>query len=236
MPHMLVKIAAVGLGAGVLLLSTAALLSGGRMAMLGLLPEAPGSQDMASRDFTWDGGDSLDVSTSATVHLVPGQTPRVTIRAPRRALDRVRFHDGTLDLSGSNFFYNDHLDVTIAGVLLRDITLDGSGKIFLGTLHQDRLSVDIQGSGDVEGSGQVDSASLEVAGSGRMRLGQLIVSKARIDIAGSGNVAVDARDQADVEIAGSGSVRFPGTPKKLSSQISGSGRVLNGSGPDAERN
>jgi hypothetical protein len=234
MPRMLVMIAALGLGAGILLLGAAAFLSGGRMGMLGMPLEAPGSQTLASRDFAWDGGDSLEIETPATVHLVPGPTARVTIRAPQHVLDRVQLHGGTLDLSGSNFFHNDHLDVTISGILLRDITLDGSGKVLLGAVHQDRLSVDIQGSGDVEGSGQVDSASLEVEGSGRMRLGQLTAGKARIEISGSGNVAVDARDEADVEISGSGSVRFPGTPKKLSSQISGSGRVLNGAGSDKD--
>lgn len=213
MPRTLVTIAALGLGAAVILVGASAMLSGGHISIPGIAQDDVSLQKSVTRDFPWDGGDSIEIEAPATVHLVPGKVARVTISGPQDALDRVRLHDGTLSLSDSSFFRHDHLDVTFSGIVLREITLDGSGKILLGSIHQDRLSLEIEGSGEVEGEGEVDRVSLQVAGSGRARLGHLTARKAEIDIAGSGNVVINATDEADVAISGSGRSAFP-IPRK----------------------
>jgi hypothetical protein len=72
--------------------------------------------------------------------------------------------------------------------------------------------------------GRVVSQRIAISGSGKYRGSDLESSDCEVDVAGSGAVVVRVSDLLDVEITGSGDVRYYGTPEVVES-ITGSGRL-----------
>jgi uncharacterized protein YjlB len=124
------------------------------------------------------------------------------------------------------------VQVDLSGPALQEATLDGSGSIELQDLSQDRLHVQIRGSGWAGGSGKVQSLRLEIMGSGSAHLAQLAETNADITIDGSGDADVSPTGDAQVTIAGSGDVRLHAHPAQLTTHVYGSGRISEVSGSE----
>ena len=184
----------------------------------------------AARDFDWNGGDQLELDVPGNLHFQPAAEWHLSIRAPQRVLDRLSVNDGRIALKPGRRHHWVALDIELSGPTLRDITLNGTGKLVLDHLQQDSLAVAIHGSGSVRATGSVESLKLDIMGSGDARLEQLAARSAKIFIAGSGNADIAPSDDADVFIAGSGDVRLHTHPKHLSSKVAGSGRIIELSG------
>ncbi|MGJ4993461.1 GIN domain-containing protein [Bradyrhizobium sp. HKCCYLS3077] len=101
----------------------------------------------------------------------------------------------------------------------------GSGNLKLPESSQDSLRITLRGSGGVSAGGTAQQVSLDASGSGRADLGRLVTERANATIRGSGDVDLAPRQDADISVSGSGVVRLHGAVARLSSYVSGSGRV-----------
>jgi hypothetical protein len=185
---------------------------------------------IVSRDFTWDGSDRVEFDGSGDLHFHPAPTWHLSVRGPEHTLDRLRVGDGRIRLHDSGFFHwdsPDHLDIQLSGPDLQQIAVNGSGSITLDDLKQEKVDIHIRGSGSALAHGSVESLHLEIAGSGSAQLEGLAAKDAYVRIAGSGDADIASTESADVSIAGSGDVRLHGSPRRLSSHVAGSGRVVN---------
>jgi hypothetical protein len=133
----------------------------------------------------------------------------------------------------------------VSAVMLRRVTISGSGTVRAEALRADDLSLEISGSGDmafaqltagavslgISGggkmtvSGEAESVAVRISGSGNVQTGGLATQAAEVRISGSGNVKVDAAQTLDVQISGSGTVKYTGQPQ-ISQRISGSGSIV----------
>jgi hypothetical protein len=184
---------------------------------------------IVSRDFSWDGGDRLQLSVPGVVHFHPAATWHLTVRGPEHTLDRLSVLDGHIRLNNSGFFHwggNDRLAIELSGPALQGIAVNGSGSITLNDLKQDSLDIRIGGSGSAVAQGSVKSLRLDIRGSGRAELEGLAANDAYVRIGGSGLADIAPTDSADVSIGGSGEVRLHTFPRRLSSHVRGSGRVI----------
>jgi hypothetical protein len=179
-----------------------------------------------AREFAWSGADTLRLDIAANLHYQPAPQWRLSIRGPRRALDRISVDGDRIDLKRPYHHVAGVLEIELSGPALRDITLNGSGKLRLEHLAQDALTVAIHGSGSVRASGSVDTLKLDIMGSGDALLEQLAARSSRIFIAGSGSADIAPIDDASIFIAGSGDVRLHTHPKHLDSKVAGSGQVI----------
>ena len=93
-------------------------------------------------------------------------------------------------------------------------------------LQQPELAFRIAGSGAVRAQGVVDRLSITISGSGDAQLGDVATKELSVRISGSGVVTASPKDEADVTISGSGNLKLLSKPARLSSHISGSGRVI----------
>ncbi len=154
--------------------------------------------------------------------------PRIVITGPEEALRRVRVGEGHIGREESwiGSFGDERLEVIVTGVALDRISIGGSGKVLLGRLDQDRLDLNIGGSGSISGEGRIDRVQVNIGGSGKVDLARAVSTEASIRIGGSGDVDVAPRENASVSIAGSGSVRLAVRPEHLHSKVAGSGRIL----------
>jgi Putative auto-transporter adhesin, head GIN domain len=192
--------------------------------------EGSSSGQIASHDFAWNGGDRLELNVPGNLHFLPAAEWHLSIRGPERVLDRLSVNDGRIAMKHTDHHHMGQLDIELSGPALRDITLNGAGRLVLDQLKQDSLAVAIHGSGSVRATGSVDSLKVDIMGAGDALLEQLAARSIRIFIAGSGDADIAPIDDADIFIAGSGDVRLHTHPKHLNSKVAGSGRIIELSG------
>ncbi|HWY61151.1 MAG TPA: DUF2807 domain-containing protein [Rhizomicrobium sp.] len=130
----------------------------------------------------------------------------------------------------------DHLAVIISGsgsasmdgATVHDakLVISGSGKADLGALQAGHVMAQISGSGSLSGAGHADDIDLKISGAGDAHFGALSTTSAEVDISGSGKAEIAPRDEAQIRITGSGTVRMDTKPAKLETTIRGSGHVM----------
>jgi hypothetical protein len=187
------------------------------------------SGPITTRDFTWSGGDSLDLEAPADLEYTQGPTTKITVTGPKSALDKLTIHDGHIDLDdscvGICLNSNDGLKIVMTAPNITKFEASGSQSIAINDYNQDELRVHISGSGDVTAKGKATHAVLDITGSGDADLGGLTGDDAEVDISGSGDATVAPVKQADIRVSGSGDVHLKTRPPVVHSQISGSGDV-----------
>ncbi|MFL5297959.1 MAG: GIN domain-containing protein [Phenylobacterium sp.] len=180
-----------------------------------------------TKDFTWDGGDSLEVDVPADVQYTQGPTAKVTVTGPARAVE-------DLEISGGHVRYDhgdhrnrhwDELTIVMTAPAVSRFEISGSGKIAIAAYKQDKLDLRISGNGQITAAGEARDVSVDVSGSGQADLATLAAKTADVEIHGSGEATLAPTDAAKVEISGSGDVTLLTHPPKLESNISGSGRL-----------
>lgn len=116
----------------------------------------------------------------------------------------------------------------VVGVALPEIpvvNIKGSGNIILLDLKQAGIELEIEGSGDITASGQVDSLEVSIAGSGDVDASDLIANRGHLSIAGSGDIRAYVSQAVTARVAGSGDIVVRGNPPQRRKQIAGSGSV-----------
>lgn len=195
--------------------------------------ESDDSGPVVTRNFSWDGSDRLELDISGHVLFHPAPAWHLTIRGHQGLLDQLLVSDGRIREKnhGFSFFgffawhHSGPVQIDLSGPALREAALNGSGSIDLQGLQQDRLHVEIRGSGWARGSGNVKSLKLEIMGSGSARLAQLAVANVDVTIDGSGDADISPSGATQVTIAGSGDVRLHSHPAHLDTHVYGSGRI-----------
>ena len=100
--------------------------------------ETSNSGDNAtSREFAWDGDDSVAINIPAEVHYQPGSSRSVTVKGAPEMLRHVQIEDGEIAFDCA---WRDHiggrLNVTLAGNAMRSFVINGSGHLFLNGIDQ----------------------------------------------------------------------------------------------------
>lgn len=104
------------------------------------------------------------------------------------------------------------------------IDIAGSGNV---TAEVDcpEVDADITGSGTIQLTGRTRSVDLSIAGSGDYKAEQLLSENTKVSVAGSGSAWVYASAVLEASIAGSGDVYYRGNPADVKRNIAGSGEV-----------
>jgi hypothetical protein len=128
-----------------------------------------------------------------------------------------------LSVSGSGDIINDgEINTRII-----DLSISGSGRMFLKELKAERVKAAISGSGDMElaGSGKTVDLSVVISGSGNFKGLDFESVDVNVKIAGSGDAFVYAANSLKVRAAGSGDVTYKGNPS-IDQSVMGSGKVI----------
>jgi hypothetical protein len=116
--------------------------------------------------------------------------------------------DGTLYVGGP-----DGAEIHIGVIELKRLQIEGSGSFEARDLKGKQLAVSISGSGSMKLAGTVDEHEVTINGSGDVFSEGLRAKKATVKISGSGTAFVQATDNLNVNIQGSGTVEYVGQPK-----------------------
>jgi hypothetical protein len=192
----------------------------------------------------------VSVRGGIDVIVAPGPVSSFKIEADRNLLDYidVRNNGGVVEVRskrGYNLRPKTNMKVYATAPSFSSIEVAGSGDITSRSKisSDNKLNLEIKGSGDIKldvdapsigahiaGSGSIalngrtQNFDADIRGSGDVRSFNLLSENTNVDIAGSGNAEVFASKQLNVEIKGAGDVRYKGTAS-VNQKIMGSGSV-----------
>jgi hypothetical protein len=174
--------------------------------------------DLVSDDFEIDVGGSGDISlgnlTADQIDINIGGSGDVT-------LGNLSTEHFEISIGGSGEVRTGSVNVPTF-----EVDIHGSGDIGINELSGNDLKLDVNGSGDlVIDAGQVDDQEINIDGSGNFRAEDLSSKTVDVRVGGSGNIAVWVSDSLNVDIFGSGDVRYYGRPA-VSSRGNGSGDII----------
>lgn len=102
-----------------------------------------------------------------------------------------------------------------------NIAGNGSGNCSIGSITTNEANVALQGSGNftIQG-GKVAECNISMSGSGNVNTGAMQAGEVNVMIQGSGNATVQASDELNAVVRGSGKVRYSGTAKVTTTNAS----------------
>ena len=106
-----------------------------------------------------------------------------------------------------------------------EVSLSGSGNINILDFKNNNLSLNISGSGNITGNGEVETLVVKINGSGNLMSKEIKSKSATITINGSGDAEVFASDSISAKINGSGNIKYFGNPENVDSIINGFGDI-----------
>ena len=182
----------------------------------------------ATRDFAWNGGDTVDIELAGNVHYRAGSGTQVQVTGDPALLDHVQVSNGHVRLNCNlhNVWGHEQLDVTLPGRPFRAFTLAGAGTVTLENIDQPDLHLTLMGAGDLKASGRTENLSTQIMGACDVKLGALVAQRANVTIMGSGDTEIAPVDDAHITIMGSGDVTLRSEPKSLHTTIMGSGSIV----------
>jgi hypothetical protein len=179
----------------------------------------------ASRDLAWSGGDTLDIALPADVRYTQGAgAAKLVVRGPEDVISHVRVDHGRVEFDTPSLDA-DEVTIELTAPKVTRFVVSGSGRLAIHDYRQDQLSLRITGDGNVTADGAAKAATVEISGSGEADLAELSLDGAEVAITGSGEAKVGPKSWAKLNISGSGNVDLLSHPRRLESQISGSGHV-----------
>ena len=107
-----------------------------------------------------------------------------------------------------------------------EVSLSGSGNINILDFKNNNLSLNISGSGNITGNGEVETLVVKINGAGNLMSKEIKSKSATITINGSGDGEVFASDSISAKINGSGNIKYFGNPENVDSIINGSGNII----------
>lgn len=129
------------------------------------------------------------------------------------SLDEVNV-DGKADIYSESTIKTDYIELVI----------NGNGKIKM-DLDASKVKATVPGAGKIELTGKANEAEFSVPGSGKIDAEDLKVQKADASISGIGKITLDASEELNSSVSGSGTIIYKMLPKKLNENISGIGKI-----------
>jgi hypothetical protein len=178
-----------------------------------------------SRQLAWSGGDTLEIGLPAEVSYVQAAGPaKLLVRGPENAVRHVRVAHGRIefDRPGLNA---DNIIVELSAPNVSRFVVSGDGRLGIRDYNQPTLSLQVSGDGQVQAAGAAKTATVEISGAGDADLAGLQTDGAEVTISGAGEAKVAPKAWAKLTVSGSGDITLLSHPRRLESQVSGSGRI-----------
>ncbi len=124
--------------------------------------------------------------------------------------------------------HNDNSELFVNVPELVGVSMNGSGNINIsGNFTTQNFTASMSGSGNINlPEGQIENLKVEINGSGELDGHQFKAHNAEVTIKGSGEVRVYVTGHLNIKIKGSGDVYYIGDPREVTTDVSGSGKVI----------
>lgn len=157
---------------------------------------------------------------------VTAKNGELKISTDREIHFRTECFEVTVYANCDSVSINGGIELIMDGVSTKSLEIDvqGAVKAQIADAHADSMSIKVDGAGEFDISGDVDTFSAEFNGAGELRAMELICKDASISISGAGDVEISCTGTLSTDISGVGSVGYYGSPA-LSLNNSGAAAV-----------
>jgi hypothetical protein len=170
----------------------------------------------------------IDLVGSAEVEVSVGPATSVAVTADDNILPIIEtaVAGDTLKI-GSQKSVDTRLGVKVKITVpaLDGVAISGSGNIHAQGLKSGTVEAGVIGSGNITLNGMADLFTAQIAGSGDLRAGDLSAKRVHVIVAGSGSATVQASQELDASVTGSGNVNYTGNPPQVRRSVTGSGNI-----------
>ena len=173
---------------------------------------------------------SVELAGSADVNILLGNAESVNVEADDNIVPLIQtiVTNGKLVISTKpnvDFASAHPVVVTLSMKSLERVALSGSGNLNVAARAGPDLVVDLSGSGNIAVDGVADHVTISLPGSGNIECKGLKTKSAKVTLMGSGTITVYASETLDASVAGSGAIRYDGSPAQVTKSITGSGTI-----------
>jgi hypothetical protein len=188
-----------------------------------------GESRYLERTVTAQSGDTLHIDTDIHGHVRTGALRAELVLPALRAVTSESL--GTTEVSG---FSGDQLDLTLDGAGSMKVacnyrivkaSLGGIGSMQMQGLNGEGVELNLQGAGYISLSGHAKWLKADLGGLGNLDAQQCSADAVDIDLSGLGNARVTARQTANLNLSGMGSVTVYGKPQNRKVAVDGLGKV-----------
>lgn len=157
---------------------------------------------------------------------VTAKNGELKISTDREIHFRTECFEVTVYANCDSVSINGGIELIMDGVSTESLEIDvqGAVKAQIADAHADSMSIKVDGAGEFDINGDVDTFSAEFNGAGELRAKELICKDASISISGAGDVEISCTGTLSTDISGVGSVGYYGSPA-LSLNNSGAAAV-----------
>jgi hypothetical protein len=196
--------------------------------------EPPDGSDapQATQSRTVSAFHGVDLAGVLTVEVTIGKPASVTITGDADLVDKVTttVKDGVLVLDTKNLHldrhrHNSRLRAIITAPELSSLAITGTGSLQVAGIANDRLAIDVPGTGSIKASGSTGALSVRLGGTGEVTGKDLAAKDLVVDIGGTGSARLNATRSVDVRITGTGSLSVHGHPAQVKKTVTGLGSV-----------
>ncbi len=191
---------------------------------------------------------NFDIEVPADIKLVQSDSSFIEISGDKNFIDLIEIKQGkTVDIGTKKCIRtNGNLKIIISNPVFEEISLDGSvnlntltpiksKKLYITTagtcqmnirVNTEKLIIKNLGASQIKITGKTKKLDLRLKGSALFVGDKLISQKVEADIGGAGNCSVYATDYLDAQIDGSAILKYFGNPRKVNTEIYGSGKAI----------
>jgi hypothetical protein len=193
--------------------------------------DAPDTADrpQATRSRTVPAFHGVDLAGVLTVDVTLGKPASVTVTGDADLVDQVTtaVKDGVLVIKTPERHNrrNTRLRAIVTAPDLSSLAITGTGSIKAAGVANDRLAIDVPGTGALTVSGSTGALSVRLAGTGEVTGKALTARDLVVDIDGTGSARLNATRSVEARITGTGSLDVHGHPSQVKKTVTGLGSV-----------
>ena len=187
-----------------------------------------GSGNLISENRELSSFNSINLMGSMNVNINTSNEFNCTITGDDNIIPivKTKVTNNNLQIStNKNYSSTNELVVNVNVPNYDKASITGSGDMNLINFKNENLSLNIAGSGNITGNGDVQTLTVKINGSGNIMLKDLKSKTTNITINGSGDAIFWASESISAVVNGSGSIKYHGNPTNVNSDVNGSGSI-----------
>ena len=187
-----------------------------------------GSGNQISEDRELPSFNSINLMGSMNVNINTSNEFNCTITGDDNIIPivKTKVTNNNLQIStNKNYSSTNELVVNVNAPSYEKTSITGSGDMHLNNFKNESLSLNIAGSGNITGNGDVQTLTIKINGSGNIMLKDLKSKTTNITVNGSGDAIFWASESISAVVNGSGSIKYHGNPTSVNSEVNGSGSI-----------
>ena len=188
-----------------------------------------GSANIASESRDVSGFDEVELRGLGNLAIEQTGGESLTVEAEEDVLPKLAAEvvNGRLIIGpkpGTTVRTSEPINFKLTVENLNALEVSGSGDVEAEGIETDRLAVTVGGAGNVKAGGEADEQEVNISGSGVYRAEELESREAKVSVSGAGSAIVNASEELDAVVGGTGSVEYVGDPK-VEQDVSAAGRL-----------